>query len=218
MSCCSSSTPWSARPRPTSTSCKLLRKSGKPVFLVANKIDDARHEPEAAAAVEPRTRRAVPGLGDPRPRCRRPARRDHEGAAGRVGGRQAGDRRPAPRRDPRSPERRQVVAAEQGRGRRARRRQRARRHHPRPRRRDRRPRRQAVAVRRHRRHPSSRAPAAGRRLLRVAAHLGRAREGRSRRRRARRVASRSASRTCASSTSCSSRAARSCSRSTSGTA
>lgn len=27
---------------------KLLRKSGKPVFLVANKIDDARHEPEAA--------------------------------------------------------------------------------------------------------------------------------------------------------------------------
>ena len=48
-SCCSSSTPWSARPRPTSTSCKLLRKSGKPVFLVANKIDDARHEPEAAA-------------------------------------------------------------------------------------------------------------------------------------------------------------------------
>src|SRR4051794_11009342 len=28
---------------------KLLRKAGKPVFLVANKIDDARHEPEAAA-------------------------------------------------------------------------------------------------------------------------------------------------------------------------
>jgi GTP-binding protein len=28
---------------------KLLRKSGKPVFLVANKIDDARQEPEAAA-------------------------------------------------------------------------------------------------------------------------------------------------------------------------
>ena len=28
---------------------RLLRKSGKPVFLVANKIDDARHEPEAAA-------------------------------------------------------------------------------------------------------------------------------------------------------------------------
>ncbi|QIG41015.1 ribosome biogenesis GTPase Der [Microbacterium sp. 4R-513] len=28
---------------------RLLRKSGKPVFLVANKIDDARQEPEAAA-------------------------------------------------------------------------------------------------------------------------------------------------------------------------
>ncbi|HWI31768.1 MAG TPA: ribosome biogenesis GTPase Der [Microbacterium sp.] len=28
---------------------RLLRKSGKPVFLVANKVDDARHEPEAAA-------------------------------------------------------------------------------------------------------------------------------------------------------------------------
>jgi GTP-binding protein len=28
---------------------KLLRRSGKPVFLVANKIDDARQEPEAAA-------------------------------------------------------------------------------------------------------------------------------------------------------------------------
>ena len=26
---------------------RLLRKSGKPVFLVANKIDDARQEPEA---------------------------------------------------------------------------------------------------------------------------------------------------------------------------
>ncbi|MFT4136160.1 ribosome biogenesis GTPase Der [Microbacterium sp.] len=28
---------------------RLLRKSGKPVFLVANKVDDARQEPEAAA-------------------------------------------------------------------------------------------------------------------------------------------------------------------------
>ncbi|MBB2976120.1 GTP-binding protein [Microbacterium endophyticum] len=28
---------------------KLLRRSGKPVFLVANKVDDATHEPEAAA-------------------------------------------------------------------------------------------------------------------------------------------------------------------------
>ena len=39
---------------------KLLRKSGKPVFLVANKIDDARHEPEAAALWNL-------GLGEPYP-------------------------------------------------------------------------------------------------------------------------------------------------------
>ena len=63
------------------------------------------------------------------------------------------------------------LAAEQGRRRGARRRQRARRHHPRPGRRAGRARRQDLALRRHRRHPPSRAPAAGRRLLRVAAHL-----------------------------------------------
>lgn len=39
---------------------KLLRRSGKPVFLVANKIDDARHEPEAAALWNL-------GLGEPHP-------------------------------------------------------------------------------------------------------------------------------------------------------
>lgn len=39
---------------------RLLRKSGKPVFLVANKIDDARHEPEAAALWNL-------GLGEPYP-------------------------------------------------------------------------------------------------------------------------------------------------------
>ncbi|MGG7462804.1 MULTISPECIES: ribosome biogenesis GTPase Der [unclassified Plantibacter] len=39
---------------------KLLRKSGKPVFLVANKVDDARHEPEAAALW-------ALGLGEPHP-------------------------------------------------------------------------------------------------------------------------------------------------------
>ena len=38
----------------------LLRRSGKPVFLVANKIDDARHEPEAAALWNL-------GLGEPHP-------------------------------------------------------------------------------------------------------------------------------------------------------
>ncbi|WP_296195801.1 ribosome biogenesis GTPase Der [uncultured Microbacterium sp.] len=39
---------------------RLLRKSGKPVFLVANKIDDARQEPEAAALWNL-------GLGEPYP-------------------------------------------------------------------------------------------------------------------------------------------------------
>ena len=39
---------------------KLLRRSGKPVLLVANKIDDARQEPEAAALWNL-------GLGEPRP-------------------------------------------------------------------------------------------------------------------------------------------------------
>ncbi|KRA22994.1 ribosome-associated GTPase EngA [Microbacterium sp. Root61] len=39
---------------------KMLRRSGKPVFLVANKIDDARQEPEAAALWNL-------GLGEPYP-------------------------------------------------------------------------------------------------------------------------------------------------------
>lgn len=39
---------------------KMLRKSGRPVFLVANKIDDQRHEPEAAALWSL-------GLGEPYP-------------------------------------------------------------------------------------------------------------------------------------------------------
>ncbi|BFM23916.1 MULTISPECIES: ribosome biogenesis GTPase Der [Microbacterium] len=39
---------------------KLLRKSGKPVFLIANKVDDARQEPEATALWNL-------GLGEPHP-------------------------------------------------------------------------------------------------------------------------------------------------------
>jgi len=39
---------------------RLLRKAHKPVFLVANKVDDARHEPEAAALWNL-------GLGEPHP-------------------------------------------------------------------------------------------------------------------------------------------------------
>ncbi|MDN3312063.1 ribosome biogenesis GTPase Der [Microbacterium oryzae] len=39
---------------------RMLRKTSKPVFLVANKVDDARHEPEAAALWNL-------GLGEPHP-------------------------------------------------------------------------------------------------------------------------------------------------------
>ena len=54
---------------------KILRRSGKPVVLAANKVDDQRAEAEAYGAVEPRARRAVPGLRAARPRLRRHARR-----------------------------------------------------------------------------------------------------------------------------------------------
>ena len=36
------STPWWARPRPTRRPRGLLRRSGKPVFLAANKVDNER--------------------------------------------------------------------------------------------------------------------------------------------------------------------------------
>ena len=41
---------------------RVLRRSGRPVVLAANKVDDARTEAEAAAHVEPRPRGAAPGL------------------------------------------------------------------------------------------------------------------------------------------------------------
>ena len=61
---------------------RLLRKAGKPVVLVANKVDDAEQEPDAADALDPRSRRAAPGLRAARPRQWRPARRRPRGAAG----------------------------------------------------------------------------------------------------------------------------------------
>ncbi len=111
---------------------RLLRKAKKPVFLVANKVDDARQEPEAAALWNLGLGEPYPPLGPPRSRRRRPPRRGLQGAARGVGRRQAGDRRPSPRRDPRPPERRQELATQQGRRRRARRRERDRRHDARP--------------------------------------------------------------------------------------
>ena len=45
--------------RPTRPSCRLLRRSGKPVVLVANKVDDQRTEADAAALWSLGPRRAV---------------------------------------------------------------------------------------------------------------------------------------------------------------
>ena len=78
---CSSSTPPSASPTPTRPSSQVLRQSGKPVVLAANKVDDQRTEAEAAALWNL-------GLGEPfpvsrpaRPGERRPARRRPRRAA-----------------------------------------------------------------------------------------------------------------------------------------
>ena len=65
---------------------KVLRRSGKPVVLAANKVDDQRTEAEAHGAVEPRPRRAVPGLRAARPRLGRPAGRRTRRAAGATAG------------------------------------------------------------------------------------------------------------------------------------
>ena len=57
---CSSSTPPSARPTTDEAVVKMLRRSGKPVVLVANKVDDQRTEADAAALWNL-------GLGEPWP-------------------------------------------------------------------------------------------------------------------------------------------------------
>ena len=47
--CCSSSTRPSGSPTTDETVVKVLRRSGKPVVLAANKVDDQRAEADAAA-------------------------------------------------------------------------------------------------------------------------------------------------------------------------
>ena len=42
---------------------RMLRKTSKPVFLVANKVDDARQEPDAAALWSLGLGEPLPGLG-----------------------------------------------------------------------------------------------------------------------------------------------------------
>ncbi len=113
-SCSSSSTPRSAPPTTDETVVKLLRRAGKPVVLVANKVDDQRTEADAAALWSLGLGEPWPGLGAARARERRPARRAPRGAArGLRHGRGLRARRPAPGRAARPPERRQVLAAQQ---------------------------------------------------------------------------------------------------------
>ena len=57
--------------------------ASKPVLVVVNKVDDERREADVWAFAEPRPRRPVPGLGDPRAGERRPARRARRRAAAR---------------------------------------------------------------------------------------------------------------------------------------
>ena len=60
---------------------RMLRRSGKPVILAANKVDDQPGSRPTPRAVVARPRRAVPGLGAARPGQRRPARRRPRRAA-----------------------------------------------------------------------------------------------------------------------------------------
>ena len=60
---------------------ELLQRSGKPVFLAANKVDTERGEADAAAVVVAGAGRAALGQRDARPRRGRPARRGDGGAA-----------------------------------------------------------------------------------------------------------------------------------------
>ncbi len=157
---------------------KILRRSGKPVVLAANKVDDPRTEAEAYGLWNL-------GLGEPMP-------------VSALHGRGSGDlldavlaalpetpprvvgagRRTTPGRDRRQAQRRQVVAAQQaGQGRPGRRRRR-RRHHGRPGRRADRARRAAVAVHRHRRHPQAGQGGVRPGVLREPAHQHRDRPGR----------------------------------------
>ena len=149
---------------------KILRASGKPVVLAANKVDDQRMRGRGPRSLEPRARRAVPGLRAARPRLGRHARRHPGGAAGAAAVEDLDLGRPAPHRDRRQAERRQVLAAQQAGQGGAGRRRRRRRHHRRPGRRADRARRRDLALHRHRGHPQAGQGGLGPRVLRLAAH------------------------------------------------
>ncbi|CAM5688385.1 GTPase Der [Streptomyces violarus] len=98
---------------------RLLRKAGKPVVLCANKVDGPTARPTRPPVVAG-PGGAVPGLRAARPGHRRHARPGPGGAAGGAARdvRRGRHRRASPHRPDRPPERRQVLAAEQGGGRR----------------------------------------------------------------------------------------------------
>ena len=95
---------------------RVLQRSGRPVVLAANKVDDVRLEAEAAALWSLGLGEPYTGLGAARTGQRRPARRRARRAA-RAGAAAAGGRggRPAPGRAAGPAERREVLAAEQAR-------------------------------------------------------------------------------------------------------
>ena len=94
---------------------RILRKSGKPVVLAANKVDDQRAEAEAYGLWNLGLGEPMPGLRAARARLGRPARRRTRCAAGDPAGVVRPRRRAAPGRDHRPAQRRQVLAAEQAR-------------------------------------------------------------------------------------------------------
>ena len=160
---------------------KRLQKSGKPVFLAANKVDNEKMESEAALLWSL-------GLGQPHP-------------VSAIHGRGVADlldavlevlpevsemgsrhRRSAPRGAGRQAERRQELAAQPARRRRALGGARRRGHHGRPRRLADRTGRQALAFRRHRRSAPQGRPGQRARVLRLGAHPRRDRRRRGGRR------------------------------------
>ena len=155
----------------------LLRAAPQPVIVVANKVDDPAELAPRGRAQQARPRGAAVGLRQPWPRHRRPARPDHRARAGWRRGRR---RRAAEDRDPRPPQRRQVIAAERAARLRADDRQRDRRHHPRLDRHAGRARRPTGAAGRHRRDPPPGQAAGLDRLLRAAARRARRRARRRR--------------------------------------
>ena len=165
---------------------RILRASGKPVVLAANKVDDQRTEAEAyglwnLGLGEPFCVSALHGRGSGDMLDAILAALPETPAAVLRGGRRA-----ASHRDRRQAQRRQVLAAQHARqGGPGRRRQR-RRHHGRPGRRADHPGRPHLALHRHRRHPQAGQPGVRPRVLRVAAHHDRDRPRRGRRAGARR--------------------------------